>query len=297
VISAAANRPIRTEGRSPRSLLAACGVAGMIAEPRESIEAGVRGQEEQQRGEGLEQVEQRPVAVDLVGHLGDYGLLDRVVDRADPEVDGDEGQADEQDPEQGGHHRQRRRRVLRFRRLERRYARGDRLGAGQGHGPGGEGAQDQDGRQWLEGAGDLFTQLRTVGRPFAQDDDAECPDGDHQQGRTDEQVGRDSEDVAGLAQPAEIAQGDHGQGGDPDQDALVEQGRERGGDLLHRRCGRDCHRHDVVDQERRRSHERDGPTDVSLRDRVRPAAGRVGEADLAVAQGHGDEQHGDGDAD
>ena len=48
--------------------------------------------------------------------------------------------------EQGGHHRERRRGVLRLRRLERRHAGRDRLRAGQGDGAGGERPQDQQDR-------------------------------------------------------------------------------------------------------------------------------------------------------
>ena len=143
----------------------------------------------------------------------------------------------------------------------------------------------------------LVAQLRGVGAAFAEDEDPEDADRDHQQGRADEQVGRDGEDVASLAQAAEVAQRDQGQDADPDQDALVEQARERRRDLLDRRCRRDGDRHHVVDQEGRRGHQRDGPADVPFRHRVRPATGRVGDADLAVAQGDGDQQDGDGDAD
>ena len=119
-------------------------VAGQDREqPREGVEAGVGGEEEQQRGECLEQVEQDAVAVDRLGDLRDDRLLLREVDREDREVDGEEGDADEQRRQQGGHHRQGRRRVLRLGRLERRHAGRDRLRAGQGDGAGGECAQDQ----------------------------------------------------------------------------------------------------------------------------------------------------------
>ncbi len=120
-------------------------------QPRERVEAGVRGQDEEERRESLEQEERdRAGAVDLARDLADHRLLLGLVDVGDPEVDRQERQADEQHPEQAGHDRQGRRRVLRLRRLERRDAGRDRLGPGQGHGPGRERAQEQDQRQVLE---------------------------------------------------------------------------------------------------------------------------------------------------
>ena len=56
-------------------------------------------------------------------------------------------------------------------------------------------------------------------------------------------------------------------------------------DLLHRRRRRHRDRQDVVDEQRRGRDERDRPADVPARDGVRAAAGRVGDADLAVADG------------
>ena len=69
------------------------------------------------------------------------------------------------------------------------------------------------------------------------------------------------------------------------------------GDLLDRRRGRDRDRHHVVDQQRGRRDQRRLPAEVPLRDRVGAAAGRVGEADLAVAEGDRDQQDRDRAAD
>ena len=112
---------------------------------RERVEARVRGEEQEQGREGLEQVEHHAVAVDRAGDLRDDGLA-RELDVGDPEVDGQERDPDEQDREQGGHVAERRGGVLRLRWLERRDAGRDRLGAGQGHGAGREGSQQQDER-------------------------------------------------------------------------------------------------------------------------------------------------------
>ena len=66
-------------------------------------------------------------------------------------------------------------------------------------------------------------------RALAEDDDPEQPDRDHEQRRADEQVRRDGEDVARLAEPAEVAEGDEDDRGDADQRRRIV------GDLGHRR--------------------------------------------------------------
>ena len=97
--------------------------------------------------------------------------------------------------------------------------------------------------------------------------------------------------------PRRLADGDEADRDDADQDPLVVQERERRDDLLDSGRRRDRHGHDVVDHQRRRGDQADRPTDVLPRDRVRAAARRVGDADLAVRDRHGDEQDRDRDAD
>jgi hypothetical protein len=177
-------------------------------------------------GERLEQVEQNAVAVDRLGDLRDDRLLLREVDRRIAKLTGEEGDADEQRRQQAGHHGQGGRRVLRLGRLERRYPRRDRLRAGQGDGAGGECPEDQQDAERLGGG--LTTGWRSSGhtsRP-PEDDDPEGPDHDHDQRRPDEQVGRCGEDVARLAQAAQVRDGDQADRGDADQDPLVEQDRK-----------------------------------------------------------------------
>ena len=109
-------------------------------QPRERVEARVRGEEEQQRGERLEQVEEEAVAVHRPGDLGDDGLLLRELDRDDREVDRQERDADEEGGQQRRHDRERGRGIPRLGRLEGRHAGRDRLCSGQRHGTGREGA-------------------------------------------------------------------------------------------------------------------------------------------------------------
>ena len=84
---------------------------------------------------------------------------------------------------------------------------------------------------------------------------------------------------------------------DAEDHPLVVQARDRRSDLLDRRRGRHRDRHHVVDHQRRRRDKRHRPPEVPLGHRVAAAAGRIGEADLAVADGDRDQQDGDRDAD
>ena len=76
----------------------------------------------------------------------------------------------------------------------------------------------------------------------------------------------------------------------------VERG-DRGRDLLHGRRRRHGDGQHVVDEQRRGGDQRRDPAEVRLGHRVRPAAGRIGDADLAVAEGDDPEQDRDRDAD
>ena len=163
--------------------------------------------------------------------------------------------------------------------------------------PAAKARKQEDDRQRLERPFGLLQDLVGVAAALAQDDDPERPDGDHQQRREDEQVGRDREDVAGLAQAAQVADGDQADRADPDDHAPIEQRREGRDDLLDRRRGRHRDRQDVVDEQRRGRDERDPLADVPAGDRVRAATGRVGDADLAVADRDHDQQAADQDAD
>src|SRR4029079_19395653 len=225
-------------------------------QPREGVEARVRGEDEEDGRERLEQQEgRRPGAVDDRGDLADDRLPLGLVDGHDPVARREERDPDEQHAEEAGHDPQRRRRVSRLRRLEPRHAGRDRLDTGQRDGAGGERPEDEDHRDGLDRVAALLDDRR-VPLALAEDDDPERADRDHQQRPEQEQVRRQGEDVARLAEPAEVADRDQGDAADADQDAFVEERGKRRRDLLDGRGGRDGDRHDVVDQQRRRGDER-----------------------------------------
>ena len=120
-------------------------------QPREGVEARVRGQEQQERRERLEQVERdrrrrRPGRATWEMTVCFSGTRSA----RSPKLRREERDPDEEDAEQGGHDARGSSRRSSTRAVERRHARGDRLGAGQGHGAGREGAQQQDRRQRLD---------------------------------------------------------------------------------------------------------------------------------------------------
>ncbi len=115
--------------------------------------------------------------------------------------------------------------------------------------------------------------------------------------RRQEQVGRDREDVPGLAHAAQVGERDQPKRRHADLRPQRIQGRHGGGDLLHGRRRGHGGRQRVVDQQRRGRHQGRESPQVGLRHGVRPTTGRVGHAHLAVAEGHHAEQdrdrHGD----
>ena len=116
-------------------------------------------------------------------------------------------------------YRQGRRRVLRLGRLERRHAGRDRLGAGQGDGAGGERPQQQDDRERLEPCPATWpASARAVASPPSpRTMIRNAPTAIISSAETDEQVGRDGEDVAGLAQAAQVADRDQADRADADE--------------------------------------------------------------------------------
>ena len=63
-------------------------------------------------------------------------------------------------------------------------------------------------------------------RVFAADDDPERADRDHEERRPDEEVGRDREDVARLADAAEVADRDQRDGDDADDHPFIDELRD-----------------------------------------------------------------------
>ena len=69
---------------------------------------------------------------------------------------------------------------------------------------------------------------------LSEDNDPNRPDGDHQQRRAKEQVGRDREQVSGFTEAAQVADRDQDDREDAEDDALVDQLGNGRGDLLDR---------------------------------------------------------------
>ena len=193
------------------------------------------------------------------------------------------------------------RRVLRLGRLERRHAGRDRLGAGQGDRARGEGAQEQEDRDGLGAScrpgarasrayGAALAERRRSGTtPMAIISRAEP---------TNRYVGT-AKMLPDSRRPRRLPIVISAIATTPIIDPLVEELRDGRGDLLDGRRRRDGDRHDVVDEQRRRPRRATpaGPK-FALRDGVRAAAGRVGAADLAVAETRRrSSRHGDRDAD
>ncbi len=117
----------------------------------------------------------------------------------------------------------------------------------------------------------MVTGSRTDGAPgsgilrcaaLAEDEHPERADRDHQEGAADEQVRRQREDVAGLAEAPEVAESDERDGTHADEDP---EGHEFGDcrrDLLDSGGRGDRNGHDVVDEEGRRRNERGHLTEV-----------------------------------
>ncbi len=112
-----------------------------------------------------------------------------------------------------------------------------------------------------------------------------------------EEIGREGEDQARLAEAAEVADRDQGDRYEGDLDPEVIRRRDDRLDLLDRRRGRHGHGHDVVDEQRCRGHEPRGLGEVLPGHDVRAPARRVGATDLPVADRHHGEQERDRDRD
>ena len=104
--------------------------------------------------------------------------------------------------------------------------------------------------------------------------------------RPDEQVGRDREDVAGLAQAAQVGDRDQRDRDEGDLDPQVIGGRNHRLDLGDRRCRGDGDRHDVVDQQGRRRDQPEDRRQVGPGDDVRASPVGIGTADLPIRDGH-----------
>ena len=134
-------------------------------QPRERVEAGVGGQEQDQGRRDLEQVEERARAEDGPRDEGHHCRAAAVVDRGhDREGVGDDRDPDEDDSQQDRHRDHRVGGVLRLGLLERRHAVGDRLHPGQGDRAAGERLEQQEDAELLGGPQGHRVGLRAAGR-------------------------------------------------------------------------------------------------------------------------------------
>ena len=181
-------------------------------QPRERVEARVRGEDEEHGRERLEQEERRScrrrrrAAATWLMTVCRSGSSTGAI----PKFDREERDPDEQHAEEAGHDGQRRRRVLRLRRLERRHAGRDRLGAGQRDGAGRERPQDEDHRDGLDRVAALLDDRRCTRWPSPRTTIRNVPIAIISSAPNEEQVRREGEDVARLAEPAEVADRDQG---------------------------------------------------------------------------------------
>ncbi len=291
------------------------------AEDGEAVEGGVRREHEDHPGDRDDEVEpRREVAEHGPGDLGDHGVLVvAVVERAAVVAEllevvrvdvpqahllGEHDDAHDHRDGDDAEEQERGRGVLALGPLEGGHPVADRLDTRQRGAAGRERAGQQE-QQAERGQGVDLAGLgvRRDGEPGAldvrqvTDGQPQEPVGAHAEDREHEEVGRDREEGARLADAAQVHghQQQHHHGGDG---GLVPvEPRDRAGGVL--RPGRDAHRdgEHVVDEQRARDRHARPPAQVDGRDLVVAPAARVGVDVLAVRRDHGRHHQGDGDRD
>ena len=232
------------------------------AEQRESVEGGVR-REQQHRGRrSLDDEEgQGVVAEHRGGDLRDHAALRSggaileshqvagVLDVVDTRDQGHRDEADEQDDRDAAHGDERLLRVLDLGAAEGLDTVADRLDTGEG------GASARERPEQQQDDGGLCDRLTLDGEAGGLGDGgvaergAEQSDADHDGDAADEEVGGHGEGFARLAHASEVRRGqqddeDHGH---LDPEAVEE--RQRRDDVVDARGDRHGHRHDVVHQQ------------------------------------------------
>ena len=258
---------------------------------REIGEGRVGREHQDEHGGALDEEVEEALPEDLAGELGDDGLLDHrsqmVVPRQERDAHEERDEDDAEPPEHDAG-------VPGFRRLEGGNAVGDGLHAGEGRAPRGEGPEDEKDGQVLRGGSERPRRLRGH---IPRQRPAHEPVEDEDARGTHEEIGGQREELARLAQAAEVGEGDRRHEADADGHAIVEEGRNGRGEGGH--AGGHAHGdgEHVVDEERPRRDEAGQRPQVVLGDDVRAAALRVGEDGLAVRAHHHRDQDGDGHAD
>ncbi len=166
---------------------------------------------------------------------------------------------------------------------ERRHAVGDGLDTGDGGASGGKGSKEEnegDSRRRMDR--DRGADLgHRVGMKRPDDEDGEDADDEHQR--------RQHQEPRRLRDADEIDRGEQHEADETDHEQVGCQSREHAGET---RCpGREADRdgEDVIDDERRRSEQRDAAAEVELGDRVRPSALGMGRDHLRVGEDEQDE--------
>ena len=207
---------------------------------------------------------------------------------------GEEGDAYEERDQDDTEPRQHDACVLRLGRLERGHPVRDRLHSGERRAARGESAEDEEQRQVLSGRDGRASRER---RRVPAEGPANEPIDDQDAEAEDEQVGRQCEELAGLADAPEVAERDEGDERDPEDDPVRVERRDGGRERRHPRRHADGDGQHVVDQQRSARDQPRQRAEVVLGDDVGTAALRVGEDGLPVGARHHGDQDGDGDAD
>ncbi len=277
--------PLENTRRSPcvRELARDEPVAGQeVGEPREVGERRVGGQQQDERGHGLDLVVHEAVAEDAAGDLRHHGL---VAAGDHTEVVGQVGDAEEH------HHRDHPQPhhddpgVVRLGRLEGRHAVGHRLHAGERRAASGEGAKEQE-------EADAFQarRMRRIGR-LRQPSRRRLAhaEADHGEDAGDEEIGGQGEDLARLADAAQVGDGDAHDGQQAQPHPVGEQTGKGRGDRVD--AGRRRHRHGqhVVDEQGGARQQRGQDAEVVLGHDVGAAPLGIG-ADRLPVRRHDDQR-------
>ena len=259
--------------------------AGKIGEGSVSRE-----REDQQDGTDGDVVEP-PSAHDRRSELGEDALVAGAVGirRADVVEAAERGDAGEKNEEQGDDDGEGAAGVFRGRFAERHDAVADGFDAGHGGAAAGEDAEEQP----EAGGGDGGRKLGRRddgGRMSMAGDGVEEADGNDNEQRTDEQIGRDEEDDAGIADAAHVDEGEQQQNKQADLECVRLEGgyggnerADAGGDPD--RCGED-----VVDHERRSGEQTRAIAEVLTGDGEGATTVRIGFDSLGVGEIEDDEQ-------
>ena len=274
------------------------------AEDRETVEGGVRGQHQDQRGDAGDEVEPGGETVeDRVGQLGDQGLLAVALGNSaellggplgdlHPGLDSHQNDAHQQrdrgqpEQQQGG------RGVAGLGLAECRHPVADRLNPGQRRATGRKspGHKENQGQTGDIGALGLHLETGRLGlQVTAQHMDLEETPAEHRQHAEDERVGRHGEGRTRFPDTPQIGRRQQQNSDHRERHLVVGDERDSRSDIGHRRCHRHRDREGVVDQQRTGDRQPGGRPQVGGDHLVVAAAGGVGVHVLPV--GRDDDEH------